>query len=253
MIEISPVLAEAPAPFSVNLAEGSVEFSGSMGLFIDTALAFGVDLQEQERDDWLMMGRAVHIIDQYIDEEKTDIMPHVAAMLAGNSIVGIPDAFQDQCREYMERQSELRRADIIKKLGMVGTLVNQQASTASVHELLRIRRQEADLMANLLALPTFNRPDETQRKTFNSWLVSISHTGYLVDSFKDIKKDYASKSCSVEPSTYTRVILGGAATKQALDTLEKTPKKVIGKMIKVGMKNQILGKKPDFTNPEQLI
>ena len=247
------MLIEAPVPFAVNIAEAPVEFSGSMGLLIDAALAFGIDLGEQEREDWLMMARAVHIIDQHLDEEKTDIMPHIAAMLAGDSIVGIPESFQDKCRQYMERQSELRRQDIIIKLGRVGTLVDQQAATDSVHELIRIRRVEADLMANLLALPTFDRPDEAQRKTFNDWLVSISHTGYLVDSFKDLKEDYESKSSGVEPTLHTRAVLGGVAAKQTLDTLVKTPKRVLGKIIKVGVKNQILGKKPDFTNPDQLI
>ena len=184
---------EAAAPslnLPINIAEAPVEFSGSMGLFIDAAIAFGVDLEDQEREDWLMMGRAVHIIDQYVDEEKADIMPYVSAILAGTEILGISQDFQDRCREYMQRQSENRQTEIIKKLGQVSTLVEQQETAETIRELMEVRQAEADLMANLLALSSDGRPDETQRSTFNTWLVEVSRTGYLIDSFRDLGEDY---------------------------------------------------------------
>jgi len=247
---------EAAAPslnLPINIAEAPVEFSGSMGLFIDAAIAFGVDLEDQEREDWLMMGRAVHIIDQYVDEEKADIMPYVSAILAGTEILGISQDFQDRCREYMQRQSENRQTEIIKKLGQVSTLVEQQETAETIRELMEVRQAEADLMANLLALSSDGRPDETQRSTFNTWLVEVSRTGYLIDSFRDLGEDYDSGKIIIKPNLGVKAAVGTAALKQTIYTVAKTPPKVISKAIKVGIKNQILRKKPDLADPNQLI
>src|SRR5947209_4425416 len=114
----------ANAPFEVSLGDEHTEFSGSVRMMTEVANLFGVTLTAQELADWQTLGRAAYVIDQYLDAEKDMPRPDIAIELfSDKTILGIPEEFTIDCRDWLERQSEERQAAINQQLVRVRLLV----------------------------------------------------------------------------------------------------------------------------------
>jgi hypothetical protein len=244
---------EATLPFQVEWREGdNIQFSGTSRLLYEAAGAFGVELEEQEQRDWRILLGAGYIIDQCLDGEKAGTIPHIATMLfSGEPIDGIPREFQERCRQFVHRQTPSRQVEIMDQLGQIKGLVEAQATSESPHEVIEIRRREADIFASLLSLPAQDRSDASRRERFNSWLTSFSRTGYMVDSFMDIKRDFLSGESGVRPTLHSHRVLAAAALKETFGAIRKTPLSLIGKCAMVAMRYEARNKKPEFSGPSQ--
>lgn len=242
------------APFRINLGDEQTEFSGTSRLFADVATGFGVDMDAEERKDWQTLGRASYIVDQYLDVERDHIRPNIALQLfSGESIPDVPTQLTADCLEFLERQTEARQREIWQLLDQVKPLVDRQAAAESPDEVVSVRLEEAELLANLLSLPVEGRRDATARQRFNAWLRIFCRTGYMFDSFLDLKEDYLSGASGVRPNFRARRVIGAAVLKEALDATRTMSPRVIGRCAIVALRYEIRNKKPDFTNPDEVI
>lgn len=247
-------LQQTPPPFEVTLGNEQTEFSGSNRLFSEVATVFGVEVEPQERKDWQTLGRAAYIIDQYLDVERDDVMPDIAPRLfSGQPIPGVPEELSRDCRQFLERQSPARQAEIQELLVQVKLLVDAQAVAELPADVIRIRQQEAELLANLLSLPVDGRHDAQQRHRLNAWLIAFCRTGYMLDSFLDLNEDYSSGASRVPPNFHARRVLAGATLKEARSARHTMSLKLLGKCAMVAVRYELRNKKPDFTKPNQVI
>jgi len=252
MRDVDSAIAEV-APFEVRLGDKNTEFSGSVRMISEVALSFGVVLTEQERRDWQTLGRASYIIDQYLDAEKNTPMPDIAAELfSDRSIPGIPEEFRNDCRDWLERQSEERQHEINSQLAEVRLLVEAQAAATSVAEVVRIRRREAELLANILSLSPEDRSDVVAREKFNTWLKVGMRTGYLLDSLLDIKEDYESGGSALKPGVVTSSKMVAYLLRETVAAACVSPR-ALGKGALIMARYSIKKIKPDFSNPETVI
>ena len=249
MTEMDVTLMESiENPLTIAQSMEGVRSSGSRYLFRGAARSFGVELEDQEDEDWRAMLGGAYLVDHLLDIDKTDIMPGVAAIVSGELIEGLHERTQVRFREYMLRQEESRYDDIIRRLEQVSSLSHRQALAESAQEVIDIRREEADLLAYLLGLPTHNRRDSVARERFNDWLVGWSRCGYLLDTLIDMKLDYDNGDSGVRPTTRAKAVIAGVAVKESLIATRKTPLRLLGKCALVGARYLLLNKKPDLTD-----
>ncbi len=225
-----------------------VQFSGSRYLFRMAAQEFGVNLSEQEDNDWRALLGGAYFVDHLLDIDKDDVQSRVVALASGQLLDSLHENTQIRFREYLLRQAETRYEDIIRRLGQVSSLAHQQASAKSASDVITVRRQEADLLAYLLALPAEDRPDAEAREKFNDWLLGWSRAGYLLDSLVDMGLDYKNSDSGVEPTIRSRVSVGAAAIKETFIAARKTPPRLLGHCALVGFRYLLLNKKPDMTD-----
>ena len=226
-------------------------FSGSRYLFRSAAEAFGVELSEQEDNDWRALLGGAYLVDHLIDIDKTDIMPHLTSVISGRGIPGLHLDTQVCFRNYILRQNESRYDDIMQRLGGVSRLAQRQAEAKTAHELIEVRLEEADLLAYLLALQTNTQEGAEPRERFNLWLRGWSRCGYLLDTFVDMDLDYENGDSGVRPTASSRATVAGAAVKESVTAIKNTPLRLIGKCALVGARYIMLDKKPDMTDLER--
>lgn len=256
MTTVSAPVAELQAqpPFEVTLGNEQIEFSGTNRLFAEVAEGFGVEVGPQERKDWQTLGRAAYVIDQYLDVVGGNVMPDIAPRLfSGRPIAGVPETLSEDCRSFLERQSPSRQTEIREMLDRVKPLVDRQAAAVSPDEVVAIREEEAELLANFLSLPAENRPDAVGRQKFNAWLVTFCRTGYMLDSFLDIKEDFESGASGVPPSFSARRVLAAATLRETIAAARQMPIRTLGKCAIVAVRYELKNQKPDFSRPNQAI
>jgi hypothetical protein len=86
MTELDMVLT----PIGVDLLQmeetsAETSFSGSRYLFRSASEAFKVELTEQEDYDWRALLGGAYLVDHLLDIDKTDIMPHINAVISGRA------------------------------------------------------------------------------------------------------------------------------------------------------------------------
>lgn len=186
--------------------------------------------------------------------ERDVVEPDIAPKLfSGEPIAGVPAELSEDCRQFIERQTEVRQSEIRQRLELVKLLVERQAAAVTPAEVVRIRREEAELLTNLSSLATDGRHDVSGRHRFNAWLGTFYSTGYLLDSFLDVKEDFENGASGVEPNLHSRLVIGAAAMKEALSATRKMSPRLLGKCALVAFRYEIRNKKPDFKNPGEVI
>lgn len=247
-------LHQVSPPFEVTLGDEQTEFSGTTRLFSEVALNFGVEVQTQEREDWQTLGRAAYIIDQYLDVERSDVMSDIAPRLfSGQPIPGVPEELSRDCRWFVERQSPTRQVEIQQQLERVILLVDAQAAAKLPDEVIAIRQEEAELLANLLSLLVEGRHDAEPRQRFNAWMSAFCRTGYMLDSLLDLKEDYETGASQVPPNFHSRRALAAATLKEASYARRTMSLKLLGKCAMVAVRYELRNKKADFTKPNEVI
>lgn len=251
-VDLPAGLNEVPA-FEISLGNEQTEFSGTNRLLAEVAQEFGVILNGYERKDWQTLGRAAYIIDQHLDAEKNGLSDIAPRLFSGEAVPGIPQEFTNDCRQLLERQNAARQMHIWHQLERVKPLVDAQASAVSATEVVKIRLDEADLLADMLSLPTDGRPDKTERQKFNAWLSAFCRTGYLVDSIKDLEEDFESGASGVRPSFQAKRILGSAALREVAAATRIMTARQLGKCAMVAIRYELKKQKPDFSRPSEVI
>jgi hypothetical protein len=252
MTELDMVLT----PIGVDLLQmeetsAETSFSGSRYLFRSASEAFRVELTEQEDYDWRALLGGAYLVDHLLDIDKTDIMPHINAVISGRAIPTLHRDTQLSFRNYMLRQDKSRYDDIMQRLDGVSQFAQRQAEAKTADEVVEVRIEEADLLAHLLSLPTEARGDAFAREKFNIWLRGWSRCGYLLDTFIDMKFDYENGDSGVRPSTSSRTTVAAATARESLTAIRNTPLILIGKCAVVGVKYSLLNRKPDMTDLER--
>lgn len=72
--------------------------------------------------------------------------------------------------------------------------------------------------------------DESQRRRFNEWLEGFSRVGYLLDSYVDMKDDFADGNVTVPVTFKARLEILRVALPEAMRALRKTPKRTLGRV-----------------------
>jgi hypothetical protein len=241
------------APFEVKLGDEQTEFSGSVRMMTEVANSFGVNLTAQERKDWQTLGRAAYVIDQYLDAEKDTHMSNISPELfSGRPIPGIPEEFSNDCREWLERQTGVRQAEINRQLTEIRLLVEAQAAATTASGVVAVRRREADLLADMLSLRPENREDARAREKFNSWLTVAMRAGYLLDSLRDIKEDYESGASGLKPGPVTSGKMAAYLLRETVVAARVSPR-ALGKGALVMMRYEIKRMHPDFSKSDVVI
>jgi hypothetical protein len=252
MLATSPTRT-SPDKLKFKLGNETTEFSGSVRLLTEVAESFGATVTAQERQDWQTLGRAAYVIDHYLDAEVENPIPDIAPLLfSGHTIPGVPEEFTNDCQHWMSRQSENRQAHIQQQLGAVRILVERQAVATTPFEVVSVRREEAELLADMLSLRSENREDSIERKKFNYWLTTAMRAGYLLDSLKDIKEDYESGASGVKPGMTASGKMATYLLKETIQTAKISPK-ALGKGALVMLRYEIKKIHPDLSKSDTVI
>ncbi|GEM_PF-1727319 len=242
------------AAFEFKLGDEQIEFSGSVRMMSEVADSFGVNLTAQERKDWQTLGRAAYVIDQYLDAEKDTPMPDIAPELfSGRPIPGVPEEFSEDCKQWVERQTEARQAQINRHLAEIRILVEAQAAATTTSGVIAVRRKESDLLADILSLRPEGREDARARMKFNSWLTVAMRAGYLLDSLLDIKEDYESGASGLKPGLAASCKMASYLLRETVVAAKVSPKALLGKGAMVMMRYEFKKIHPDFSNPHTII
>lgn len=241
------VSANWALPVSGEQEGESRQFSGSRYLFREAAKAYKVRLEEHEDNDWRALLGGAYLVDHLLDVEQIDIMPAINAIVAGELRDDLHTDTQARFANYMRRQPKDRYVDIMRRLGGVSAMAERQASATTAGEVIKVRLEEAELLAYLLSLPEDQRQDANGRRKFNKWLRGWSRAGYLLDSFIDMRDDYESGASGLEPTVKIRAQIGSTAAKEMARAAVKTPPQLLGKCALVGFRYLVLNKKPDLT------
>lgn len=252
-MSLAESIAVDTAPFEFSLGDEHTEFSGSVRMMTEVANLFGVTLSDEELADWQTLGRASYVIDQYLDAERDMPRPNIAVELfSGQPIPGVPTEFTYDCRHLLERQSQERQVTINKQLQRVRFLVEAQAAADTVPEVVAIRHEEADLLADMLSLNTEDQDDVSGRLKFNSWLALAMRAGYLLDSLRDIKEDYESGASRVEPRLKATAKMAAYLIQDTVVVAKISPR-ALGKGAMVMARYEFRRMHPDFSKPGQTI
>ncbi len=228
----------------------NAEGSGSARLFRAVGESFGVDIGDRERQDWRVLLGALYVADHLIDDRRESELSPLVKLLEGDGLPGIDTEFQEACWDFMANQTPERRQEIYKNFGQMAEFASQLRATESIHELIRIRLQDAGVFADLLSLPTTDTIDPTERDDFNDWLLSFSRTGYLVNSLHDLGDDYQTGETSVKPTPKARLVLARSALRETIIGINKTPLRTIGSLTMVAFRYEVLGRKPYIAHLE---
>jgi hypothetical protein len=252
---MSSISISVPLPGEIALSavqdRQSASYSGSRYLFREAAGAFKVQLKEDEYDGWRALLGGAYLVDHLVDNERADIMPAIADMLWGRFREDLHLDTQHRFRNYMLSQPQDEYEGLLNKLSQVNGLVEAQRQAITPQEVVAVRLQEADLLADMLSLPAEGHPDVFERIRFNNWLLGWSRAGYLVDSLRDIQDDYQNRDSGLEPSARARTSLARSAFKEILVAAQKTPPQLIGRCALVAFRYVSMNKKADMTSMEK--
>lgn len=219
-------------------ADRTPEYAGSCRLFTQVAESFGVELTPQEVEDWSVLLGAAYIIDHIVDERQQDLTLFIDKTVRGESVPGVSDEATDACRAYLERQPDDRRQATLSGLYRLAEFPEAFANAMTVEELIRLRLEEADMYAAFLKLDIADGAADAQaRLSFNNWVEIFSRSGYLVDSFFDLRKDYEQGLIGVPPSFSARRALAKVAIRELLPGVRATPLRALGATARVAIEH----------------
>jgi hypothetical protein len=245
--------AETSAPFEVRLGNEQTEFSGSVRMMREVAELFGASVTTQELRDWQTLGRTSYVIDQYFDVVKDDPTADIAVEhFSQLSIPGIPQQLIQDCVDWLERQTPERQVTLVDYIAFVRKMVEAQAAATTVPEVVEVRHQEADVLADILSLNPAGAADAEARDKFNSWMPLAMRAGYLLDSLLDIKEDYENGSSGVEPGIKASAKMATYLLKDTVEVTRVSPR-ALSKGAMVMVRYQLKKMHPDFSQSEQVI
>lgn len=245
---MSEIAREYTSPDSAIFSpEKGQEFGGSRSLFYRAALKFGVNLSRQEYNDWGALLGGAYVVDHLLDVEgRTEILPHVQSILAGKTRPDLNLEVQTSLKSYMDRQDPERKGAIFSDILRVEELAADLRNATTPTRLVEIRREEGDILGSLVALPVEETSDRSERLRFNRWLNSWSRTGYMMDSFVDLRKDYENGESGVKPTMIARGIVAEAVLYESAVAIQRTPPGVMRGALMNATRYLLMNRKHDI-------
>ncbi|HEX5455965.1 MAG TPA: hypothetical protein VFW77_01225 [Candidatus Saccharimonadales bacterium] len=222
-------------------------YKGSRALFHAAADQFGVELTDEESYDWAVVLGGSMLLDHLVDVEQVDITGPFQEITSGHFRDDLSRDIQVRFANFMHRQDEQGRQALLDGVKSVDELARSQRNAETVQEIIDIRREEADLLASFLKLPTDGLLDASARKEFNRWVNSWSRVGYMMDSLFDIKQDYENGEVGLRPTLSDRIKLAKAAAEESVVAIKRTPPSLFGKCVLNGMRYVVFNMKLPVT------
>jgi hypothetical protein len=187
--------------------------------YISTALdkfanAFGVSVNEGDRNYWINTTRILKTFDDLVDDERIyDVLPYVERVIAGQEIPNLSKTYSEQFSK-MYQGLEPYRQDRFIKAAELGNIAIKRCNSQSIDEYIDIILDESILCSDLLKMSD-RGTDKEQRCSFNKWLTLAGRAGYILDTIADMKKDYNEGLVRIKPSAGVYKSLAAAAIKES--------------------------------------
>lgn len=188
---------------------------------IASAEGFGIELSDATRERWFRFGAFAYLLDQLIDEaalERRVMAEKIFASLVrdGEDEVNQAPEWVDEnllvvARLFSASIDELGRRSQLEPLAL-GFLecARQKAAAREVGSYARAIAREGQLMGRLIAqLMTTAELSHPQYRRFEKWFGRFCAGGALLDSARDMQRDFTEERSSVRPTRRNRGILLG--------------------------------------------
>lgn len=196
--------------------EAAHQYRRGAEIFTMTAEQFGVDLAESQTVEWRLLLRAVYLLDNEMDANKSrssseiTFDSHAAAI---NAFPGEDHPISIQNWQLFESLRELSSNWPESKTIKVGKALNRwknikmlRRSLTSARDLARIGIREGTEAARVFEI---HDPRTGAEANFNEWLETFMQFGIIVDTAADMRVDFENGLTNVRPSFAKKIILLG--------------------------------------------
>ncbi len=189
-----------------------------------------------------MLGGAC-LLDELVDNGEADVLGTVKQILTQQFRVDINAQTQEVLYDYMSQQTQTYSEGVLRGVARAHELALRQRETLDPHRLVAVRLEEADVLSALLSLRTSGQPDAAARKQLNAVIGAWSRTGYLVDSFVDLRSDYEGGESGIKPSAYSALIIASATARESVGAIRSVPLGLLGSCAMTGVNYLIHNRK----------
>jgi hypothetical protein len=175
-------------------------------------------------------------LDIHLDEEgQTNIDRVLNNLIEGRKINHMTASECDEFRRIYEKLPTERQA-VIRQATDITAYAERLKNASVMGHLIAVRAQEAELFGTIVSLPEdVTAVDNAARQRFNTWLLSFSRAGYMIDSTVDHWDDFANGTVSIKPSLATSLALGKEIVKELKTCYAELPKRAVPGMFKDGL------------------
>lgn len=199
---------------------------------------FGVTLGEKDITYWRVVFGAARALDDIVDRENVvDIAPYLERLRGGRPINGMTENEALDFKNTIINSSDARQETLFDTFNKLPSFAARRNETSTVHELVKVNREEAEYFATILELDLDDSCDIEQRLKFNGWLHNFATIGYLADTVTDLKADYEAGTTNVLPTRNNQLLLALYCLPEALGTLGKTPPVSIWRLGSIAVHN----------------
>ncbi|CAN5372622.1 hypothetical protein BH09PAT4_BH09PAT4_05920 [soil metagenome] len=176
------------------------------------AEGFGLDVSDQQMDDWAAMFGGIYKLDGIVDSDLTERERRVRfdvllddvtlAIHDGKPVMDCENTHNCQLchlRQNLVGRDEFDLVDIGFRLDMLFDYAEKRRHTQKVPALTQLCAGEGRLTASLLEMPT-QPGHESETIKFNMLLRNLGAAGTLLDTALDLQEDYENGLCQVPPT-----------------------------------------------------
>lgn len=187
--------------YLVDVTEGWPYSPSDFG-FERTTKWFDISLTPADKARFGVTAMLCAAADRAVDiDREADVSHLLEDVVAGKPVAKREVYHTPACARFVgELIATDRGAAIEQAIVRLPDLARQKREATTVPGLLPVLQEEAEMLTAALAIETENCAQQEARVEYNRWFSPGMYLAYLLDTFLDIRKDYADDICGVAPT-----------------------------------------------------
>ncbi len=183
-------------------------YSRGANLLCDAARGFGIEVTEEQADQWRLVFLAMHGLDGLLDssepyDQRGSEYDQVIGIILGDSKHTCSGCYACELSVHVSDAPDERRELFRTNTELIKLLGENRRVSSEVRQLGHLSIEEGRMSAELLELV-----DDTKRAHyFNRWLGNVGIFGAVIDTAIDLPADYETGLTQVRPSQRNRLAL----------------------------------------------
>lgn len=221
----------------LTLPDGQHTYSRGSSMLMEMAHNFGVEVDEQQHDEWAATLGTIYKLDTILDSDlpKPERLGRFDALLGDVIEPGaeadctlVPCALCQTSGHY-QSWDVAKQADFASNFEALKNSAEQRRATTTYRTLGTVTLLDGAIAARLISIPAEQNSMEAR---FNRWLGYLGEAGAIIDTAIDLREDFERGLTQVRPTVFNRaglIAMGLPVTEKALRGMPLRTASLIGR------------------------